>query len=228
MVSTSTSADALSDFNTSFKAKVGPHDAGVGASFSGGLKTEWNVSESNATFHRTVSQLGGDCKYDGDGKITSWVPDENSLRFFMPDTTVYRSGDSFDPSGLILKMTYNNGKESYVTENYTVNGYDNSKKGNFLLTASYMGCTASFLVEVLSEPGFDVKVYPSGKINIFMITPKDFEETAFALVALYKDGVMTDAFFGKAENGSELVFRSASEYDEIALFPSAVFRSGDS
>lgn len=143
----------------------------------------------------------------------------------MPDTTVYRSGDSFDPSGLILKMTCNNGKESYVTENYTVNGYDNSEKGNLPLTASYMGCTASFLVEVLSEPGFDVKIYPSGKINIFMITPKDFEEPAFALVALYKDGVMTDAFIGKAENGSELVFRSASEYDEIALFPSAVFRS---
>lgn len=56
----------------------------------------------------------------------------------MPDTTVYHSGDSFDPSGLILKMTYNNGKESYVTDNYTVNGYDNSKKGNLPLTASYI------------------------------------------------------------------------------------------
>ena len=52
-----------------------------------------------------------------------------------------------------------------------------------------------------------------------MITPKDFEETAFALVALYKDGVMTDAFFGKAENGSELVLRSASEYDELRIIP---------
>lgn len=52
-----------------------------------------------------------------------------------------------------------------------------------------------------------------------MITPKDFEEPAFALVALYKDGVMTDAFFGKAENGSELVFSSASEYDELRIIP---------
>ena len=65
-----------------------------------------------------------------------------------PKKTNYAYKEAFDPEGLTLTVTYNNGKTETVTEGFTLHGADNLKVGKNTITAEYETKTATFDVTV--------------------------------------------------------------------------------
>lgn len=54
-----------------------------------------------------------------------------------PETMEYFCGDSFDPTGLRLKLSYDNGTTDYTTKDFKISGYDNTTPGTQTITVSY-------------------------------------------------------------------------------------------
>lgn len=68
----------------------------------------------------------------------------------LPFKTLYQPGESFDPTGAMLAVNYNNGSQSAVpVAAGMVRGFSSSSAGAELLTVSYGGCGAVFSVLVL-------------------------------------------------------------------------------
>ncbi len=80
----------------------------------------------------------------------------NSISVSTPPTKVnYKPGDEFDPTGMIVKVTYENGKFAYAP----IDACDFSQKGAFtatssnVITVSFRGKTASLTVEIDGSVG---------------------------------------------------------------------------
>lgn len=54
-----------------------------------------------------------------------------------PYTMEYFCGDEFDPTGLQLKLSYDNGTSEIVDSGYTISGYDSSEPGKQTITVTY-------------------------------------------------------------------------------------------
>ena len=79
-----------------------------------------------------------------------------SLEITEPAKTEYVYGDSFDASGLKVTAVYDDGsKQELSSSDYTVTGFSASTLGEQIITVSYEGVTAEFIVEVkpASESG---------------------------------------------------------------------------
>lgn len=54
-----------------------------------------------------------------------------------PDKTFYLSGQALDTTGLVIKVEYTSGDYDYVTDGFTVTGFNTNKLGEQTLTISY-------------------------------------------------------------------------------------------
>ncbi|MBR6801561.1 MAG: InlB B-repeat-containing protein [Eubacteriaceae bacterium] len=66
----------------------------------------------------------------------------------LPTKLVYKQGESFDGTGLVLKVTLEDGQTKLVSEGYTVKGFDSSEAGVQTLTVEYGGYSDRFAVTV--------------------------------------------------------------------------------
>ncbi|MDR0628888.1 MAG: bacterial Ig-like domain-containing protein [Treponema sp.] len=64
-----------------------------------------------------------------------------------PNKISYAKGEAFDPTGLVVKGTYNNGKTEDET-GYTLSAVDTSSTGTKTVTVSLKGFTATFTITV--------------------------------------------------------------------------------
>ncbi len=81
-----------------------------------------------------------------------------------PRKTIYEYGEELNTEGMILNLTYTNGKTETVTSNYTVSGYESKKAGAQTLTVTYGGKTASFEVTVKEQPMENIAVVTFGDV----------------------------------------------------------------
>ena len=66
-----------------------------------------------------------------------------------PTKKEYFVGDQFDPTGLTVKATFNNGSEATLAAaDYTLSGFDSANAGEQTITVTYAGKTATFKVTV--------------------------------------------------------------------------------
>ena len=65
-----------------------------------------------------------------------------------PTKTTYYTGEAFDGSGLVLKLTYSDGSTKTITSGFTFSGFDSAAAGTKTVTVSYSGKTAAFNVTV--------------------------------------------------------------------------------
>ena len=66
-----------------------------------------------------------------------------------PTKKDYFVGDQFDPAGLAVKATFNNGSEATLAANdYQLSGFDSTTAGEKTITVTYAGKTATFKVNV--------------------------------------------------------------------------------
>lgn len=76
----------------------------------------------------------------------------------LPLRTVYRTGETLDHSGLILRLIYSDDSAELVSSGYTVEGFSSEATGIKTLTVTYENLTATFDVEVVT--------YLPGDINL--------------------------------------------------------------
>ncbi|MBO5702127.1 MAG: bacterial Ig-like domain-containing protein [Clostridia bacterium] len=66
-----------------------------------------------------------------------------------PKKTVYAEREAFDPTGIAIQVTYNNGKSETVTDNILYTGFDTDTIGKKTVTLHYGGYQLNFEVEVV-------------------------------------------------------------------------------
>lgn len=66
-----------------------------------------------------------------------------------PAKTVYSEGEIFDPTGISIKVTYNNGKVETVSDNILYSGFDTDTIGEKTVTLHYGGYQLNFTVAVV-------------------------------------------------------------------------------
>ena len=64
-----------------------------------------------------------------------------------PVKTEYRTGEEFEPEGMVVTAYYSDGTKEVLTE-YEVSGFDSGKTGTQMITVTYKGKTAEFEVTV--------------------------------------------------------------------------------
>ena len=69
----------------------------------------------------------------------------------LPTKTEYRTGDSLDTSGLSVKVRFSDGSCKFVTEGFTVEGFNPNRAGEQVLTVHYEEHSTTFTVTVTGE-----------------------------------------------------------------------------
>ena len=102
-----------------------------------------------------------------------------------PNKTEYVSGQSFDPTGMMIVATYDNG-DVEVIENYVLNGFDDVP-GLKTVVASYGGKYVAFPVSIIARviTGFEITSYPA---KTEYIQYDVFDSTGLKVEATYNDG----------------------------------------
>ena len=66
-----------------------------------------------------------------------------------PDTMEYFCNDPFDPTGIRLKLSYDNGTTAYTTDGFTVSGYHNDTPGVQTVSINYQGKSQTIQITVI-------------------------------------------------------------------------------
>lgn len=103
----------------------------------------------------------------------------------VPAKTTYVSGEEFDPAGMMIVATYNNGDVEAI-EDYEISGFDDVP-GIKTIVASYGGKYVAFSVSVISRIITDFRIvsYPA-KLDYLQNEP--FDTTGLQVEATYNDG----------------------------------------
>lgn len=70
----------------------------------------------------------------------------------LPNKTDYYVGDTLNPAGLVVTVSYSDGSTREISEGFTVNGFDSSAAGEKTVTVTYCGSKATFQVTVSEKP----------------------------------------------------------------------------
>ena len=102
-----------------------------------------------------------------------------------PEKRTYLEGEAFDPTGLILTATYNNGDRETVSD-YEVSGFDPTP-GTKTVRLTYGGKTVSFkvLVEARSLSSLEIQMLPT---KIVYLEGDDFDPAGMVVIAHYNNG----------------------------------------
>lgn len=103
----------------------------------------------------------------------------------MPDKTEYFEGEEFDPTGLIVTATYDNGDKQAVTD-YTYSGFD-GKAGLKAIVVSYCGKTAAFSVKIQVRTVISLRIVQQPD-KVLYLEGEDFDPTGLIVEATYSDG----------------------------------------
>ena len=103
-----------------------------------------------------------------------------------PKKTEYIAGQAFDPTGMMIVATYDNG-ENAVVENFEISGFDDVP-GLKTVVASFGGKFVAFPVSVIARVITDFKItsYPA-KLDYLQYDV--FDPTGLEVKATYNDGV---------------------------------------
>lgn len=104
----------------------------------------------------------------------------------QPDKLTYLEGDNFDPTGLEVTATYNNGTSEKISD-YDISGYT-STPGTKTITITYDGKTATFEVTVESKSLTEIKVTKK-PYKLTYLVGDDFDPTGLEVTATYNNGM---------------------------------------
>ena len=98
----------------------------------------------------TVSYTERDIKKTATYSVTvTDVEIKNIVFESYPVKTVYAEDEIFDPTGISIKVTYNNGKVEITSENILFSGFDTDTVGEKTVTLHYRGYQLNFTVSVV-------------------------------------------------------------------------------
>ncbi len=73
-----------------------------------------------------------------------------------PAKTEYSIGETFDPTGLVIELVYNNGDKEEITDGYTLDKSGALSRSDTVVTVTYQGFSATFSITVKGTYEFSV------------------------------------------------------------------------
>lgn len=75
-----------------------------------------------------------------------------------PTKTTYCKGESFDSTGLQLKVVYGDGLEAIVTDGFEISNFDSTNIGFMYVTVTYQGFTDTFRVDIINKQNASLSI----------------------------------------------------------------------
>ena len=104
-----------------------------------------------------------------------------------PNKTEYFVGDSYDGTGLVVNVTYNNGTNKDITTGFTTSGFSSATAGKNTVTVSYEGFTATFdvMIKAVELTGIEIAKQPN---KTTFNTGDELDTTGLVLTLKYNNG----------------------------------------
>ena len=104
-----------------------------------------------------------------------------------PNKTEYFVGDSYDGTGLVVNVVYNNGTNKDITTGFTTSGFSSAAAGKNTVTVSYEGCTAAFdvTIKAVELTGIEIAKQPN---KTTYNTGDSLDTTGLVLTLKYNNG----------------------------------------
>ena len=140
------------------------------------------------------------------------LPAENQIKSIYiskkPAKLVYVVGEVFDPTGMVVKIRYVNGKTEAITD-YTISGFDSSEEvDSELITVTYIkdniSYTTTFKINIIGVSELNLVRAPDKKNYS---TGDSFEPAGLVLEAVYTDGT------------TETVTNYTTDFDKVVAEP---------
>lgn len=106
-----------------------------------------------------------------------------------PSKTVYQVGDTFDTSGLKIKVYYSDGTYQVISNGFTTTSPDLSTSGRKTVIVSYGGKSTSFQIAVNNKPATlsSISVYMNPIKTVYQVGDT-FSSNGLVIKAIYSDG----------------------------------------
>lgn len=112
--------------------------------------TEYSISgfDANKVGKQTITVTYND--FTATFEVTVKAKTLTAFTFVSyPNTLEYFCGEAFDPTGMVLKLTYNNGTVEHTDSGFKISGFNTNKAGEQTVKVSYGGVTQSLRVVVI-------------------------------------------------------------------------------
>ena len=131
--------------------------------------------------------------------VVAIVPTGISIKT-APSKTEYFVGDSYDGTGLVVNVTYNNGTNKDITTGFTTSGFSSANAGKSTVTVSYEGFTASFdvTIKAVELAGIEIEKQPT---KTTFNTGDELDTTGLELTLKYNNGTTATVDTGFTVSG---------------------------
>ena len=116
-----------------------------------------------------------------------------------PDKTTYFVGETFDPTGLSLLVTYNNGETAVIDSDYTLNTVNTSYAGAKTVRVTYEGYTTTTRITVVDIVMTSIEITKLPYVTTYFVGDAEFEADGIVVVAHYNNGDVAELDLGDLE-----------------------------
>ncbi len=119
-------------------------------------------------------------------EVKAIVPVSISIKK-APNKTEYFVGDSYDETGLVVNVVYNNGTNKDITTGFKTSGFSSASAGKNTVTVSYEGFTAAFdvTIKAVELTGIEIAKQPN---KTTFNTGDELDTTGLVLTLKYNNG----------------------------------------
>ena len=125
-----------------------------------------------------------------------------------PTKTIYKEGQSFDKTGMIVEATRKKGNKEIVT-NYTIENGNNLKVDQTEVTISYEGKTVKQDITVIPNPLIEIKIDKAPDKTNYVVG-QNFDKTGMTVIGVYQDESTVEIIDYTIENGTNLTKEQTS------------------
>lgn len=119
-----------------------------------------------------------------------------------PANLVYKAGDDFDSTGMIIEVTYKKGNKENVTD-YVIKNGKNLKNGQTTVTIEYKGMSVEQEITVTQNLVEKVEITREPNKTEYVVG-QDFNSEGMIVCVTYEDGTEKNVEDYTVENGEEL------------------------
>lgn len=142
----------------------------------GSTKTEWSGFSYSPNYLNRVGTQQITVNYNG---FTTYfnvnVKDRVKLNGIslnrMPNKTIYKVGEQFDPTGMQINLNYSDGSQKILAQGFSYSPVSFTKDGTKTITVSYEGKTCTFNVQVYKATAPTPTANPGQSPKPVMPTP---------------------------------------------------------
>ena len=113
-----------------------------------------------------------------------------------PNKTTYAVGESLDLTGLVIRLTYNDGSSVNIAEGFSISGFSPDEPGEQKIKIKYQGKTVRFTVTVLPPQASITEIQPTTDKLVYTVG-ENLDIGSISLIVTFSDGntrKVTDGF----------------------------------